>query len=92
MTTEYQDAPENVRLIQGEPGEYLAPAQRTPAEKHRDQVIETATDHAESAESAVAVALEWLEVVTVVPKRLRALPVLAAQLREFIEDERRRLG
>ncbi len=66
------------------------PPSRTPMQRTQDEVLDAAVVAVVIAQEAADEALEWMEVITTLPKELRHnLPALLTDLGTLINEERR---
>ena len=92
VETEAHHRDGSVTVIQhGQEIEYEPPPpSRTPMQRTQDEVLDNAVVAVVIAQGAADEALEWMEVITTLPKELRHnLPALLTDLGTLISEERR---
>ena len=85
------DDPTTVKLVTNEDFHYEPPPpSRTPMQRTQDEVLDSAEADQIVASEAANKSLEWMEVITTLPKELRHnLPALLTDLGTLINEERR---
>lgn len=93
MAESWRDDIRVFRPSEGTPLAYQQQTQRTPAQKHTDQALDSAEASAVEAAVSFGESLEWASSIGVeIPSRIRGVVTILGQWQKHLEDERKRRG